>query len=326
MNQKQGFFPPWVVVEDSSLSASHEMPSDCTEDSSSLSDPKIRKEQEQNAHKHTLLEVAGLPESDEASLSAATCTHTQPTEGESGQRSVNDSTGATLPLNSGNNGQPDLEANSQELATGTTAVSDSKDAGQPNFDPQTSSSDMKRLSPSAASSDGSDETAESSQKLQTPGASHSKGNGAVAELQGNDTSKQENEQRSENGNVSTGPPENSGDLDRVSQELAADTAAVPDCPKDTGQPSATKTGSSDRKRMSPSPPTGTDVNDESAKCSQVHKSPGQSNLEHSGTQTSESTENALSSSEDTAKSDGSQEPAKKRSKVRTTHVLTVVHA
>ena len=182
VNQKQGFFPPWVVVKGPSLSSSHDMPSDCSEDDSSVSDPKMHKGQqskEQPANKQTLLEVAELPEPDEASLSAAS--HAEPEvqvsnnspKQESNEQSLNGNTGSALTQNIGNSGQPDLELISPELATGTTTVSDSpRDTGQSGVT-KTSSSDMKCMSPSPASSEGSDESFKSSHELQNSGEDQS---------------------------------------------------------------------------------------------------------------------------------------------------------
>ena len=84
VNQKQVFFPAWVV-EYPSLLSSHGMTSDCTEDETSISEPEKRNgghSDEQPCCSHALLQVATLPEpggsENQPSLSDIDASHTEP--------------------------------------------------------------------------------------------------------------------------------------------------------------------------------------------------------------------------------------------------------
>jgi hypothetical protein len=77
VNQKQGFFPPWVVVEGSSLSQSSGSPLESLEVGSTVTDPKLNEKQDSKGPKQTLLEVAESPKPDET-LPSSTNTDLDP--------------------------------------------------------------------------------------------------------------------------------------------------------------------------------------------------------------------------------------------------------
>ena len=318
LNQKEVFFPAWVVVENPSLSSSHGT-SDCSEDETSLSEPEKRNERhsgEQTARRHTLLQVAMLPEpgGSEKQPLLSDASHTEPEVQGNAQHST------TLCQTSS---PADLEVVSQELAVGTAAVSDSqKETGEVGV-PEPSSNDAEPLSPVSKSSCGSDDPAESGQKLQRSDAMGGTegNNGAVMKLQeSNITPKQESKQPT-SGKAATASPQNSGqsDLELASKELATNTTVVSDSAKATSQPVPPKSNDMKRKSLSPSSSNG--GSDEPAKSSHQLQSSGegQSGLERSGTGTTESTETSVSSSNSAAPSNDSQEPAKKKSKVQYTY-------
>ena len=179
VNQKQGFFPPWVVVGSSSLLPIHGMPPDHSQDKTSVRDTEkhVGHDSVHSVSKNTSLQVAGLPEPGGAEKGTLLLGATAASQGNSSLTEVQSSDSISKLANehktvtentaaavcSEHDGQSNLENVSQDLFTASTTVPDSpREADQPT-DPRTGTKEMKSLSPSSA---GRDEPARDSQQFE----------------------------------------------------------------------------------------------------------------------------------------------------------------
>ena len=333
VNQNQGFFPPWVVMESPRFLYRHGTTSDRGEEEASLPDKEKTKAQhstQQPAYAQTLLQVATLPEpaSDEKS-SLADANHalkngtaevlcSDDTFKRENEQSVN-GIKETATASPQSNALSDLELYHQELdtSTNTAAVSDSSEDTSKPIVPQTSSI-TKTILPS--SSDTSGGIGELVQVVRSSDARLTERNSAVTEVQsGNDAPRQENGERSVNGNTATAFNGQSGS-EFISRELYA---AVSDSSKHTAESDTSKSSSNDVKQPPSSPPATGNGSDEHPNRNQKSSAEDRSNHKRSGSEKTGFTETtgatkSTSSSSDSTTSDGSRE---KKSEVHLTRLI-----
>ena len=344
VNQCQGFFPPWVVVENPRFLYGPGTTSDHSEREASLPDKEKTKRQhstQQTTYTQTLLQVSTLPEpdSDEKS-SLADANHavrngtaevlgSDDTFQRENEQSVNGNTeiATTSPQS---NALSDLQLDRQGLDTNTntTAVADpSQDTSEPSV-PQISSI-MTTVLPS--SSHTSDVIGEPVQMVRSSDARLTEGNSAVTEVQsGNDAAKQENGQRSVNGNTATAFRQNCGQSgsELISRESDAGITAVSDSSKHTAQSDASKSTCSSNDVKHPSSLSSATANRSDEHPNGNHQSSGEnrSNQQCSGSGITGSSETTgatktTASSSDCSASDGSPE---KKPEVHATSALLVL--